>query len=51
MVLVMNLYFKGEILLMLEQAGFAVIGVESAFTGATAEAGDGTVVFVARKTG
>jgi SAM-dependent methyltransferase len=50
-VLVLNLYFKGEILLMLEQAGFELLGVEGPFTDIPAKPDDGTVVFVARKPG
>ncbi|MEK6720892.1 MAG: class I SAM-dependent methyltransferase [Chloroflexota bacterium] len=44
-----NLYFGQEILLLLEEAGFAEISVEVAYTGQPATPDDGTVVFIARK--
>jgi SAM-dependent methyltransferase len=44
-----NLYFAQEILLMLDDAGFRDVLVESGYTGQPATAEDGMVVFVARR--
>jgi len=44
-----NLYFAQEILLMLGEAGFRDLRVESGFTGLPATADDGSVVFIGRK--
>lgn len=44
-----SLYFAQEILLLLEEAGFRDLTVEGGYTGRSATADDGIVVFVARK--
>jgi SAM-dependent methyltransferase len=44
-----SLYFAQEILLLLDQAGFGDLAVESSYTGRPATADDATVAFVARK--
>jgi SAM-dependent methyltransferase len=43
------LYFVQELLLMLDEAGFRDVAVESGYTGRPATADDGMVAFVARK--
>ena len=48
--LTQNLYFKNELLLMLQQAGFAEVTVQGDFTGAEANPEHGDLVFIARKT-
>jgi SAM-dependent methyltransferase len=45
----MHLYFRDELLLMLERAGFADIRVEGAYTGTPATADDDGWVFIATK--
>jgi len=42
-------YFRNELLLLLEQAGFGEVRVEAAYTGAVATADDTWLLFVARK--
>ncbi len=49
--LVETLYFRNEILLLLQQAGFGEVTVHCAYTGAAATAEDTWLVFVARKDG
>jgi hypothetical protein len=44
-----NLYFRDELLRMLEQAGFSDVTAHAGYTETPATAEDGTVVFVARK--
>ena len=44
-----NMYFEQERRLMLQVAGFTDIAVEGPYTGKPAEAGDGSVVFVAKR--
>lgn len=44
-----NIYFKHELLLMLQQAGFADVRVQGDFTEAEATPDHGVLVFVARK--
>jgi SAM-dependent methyltransferase len=44
-----NLYFAQEILLMLGDAGFRDLRVEGGYTGQSASADDGAVVFIGRK--
>jgi SAM-dependent methyltransferase len=42
-------YFKSEMLLMLERAGFVDIQMQSGYTGAEAQADDKIIVFIGRK--
>lgn len=49
--LVENLYFRNELLLLLDQAGFGEVTVEGAYTDAVATAADTWLVYVARKDG
>ena len=44
-----SLYFAQEILLLLDQAGFRDLRVESGYTGQPATADDGMVAFVAKR--
>ncbi len=44
-----NLYFRNEVLLLLEQAGFADVTVQGGYTDRTATREDDWVMFVARK--
>ena len=44
-------YFRNEVLLLLEQAGFGEVSVRGGYTDAAATAEDTTLVFVARKAG
>lgn len=44
-----NLYFAQELLLMLDNAGFRDVEVESGYTGTSATPDDGSVVLVARR--
>jgi SAM-dependent methyltransferase len=47
--LAINLYFAQELVLMLEDAGFADVAIEGDYTGVPASADDGNVVYVARR--
>ena len=49
--MVETLYFRNEILLLLEQAGFGEVTVYAAYTGALATSDDTWLLFVARKDG
>jgi SAM-dependent methyltransferase len=49
--LAMTLYFKDEIVLMLERVGFVEVAVRAGYTGAEPTAEDDFLVFVARKAG
>ncbi len=44
-----GLYFRNEVLLMLERAGFADVVVQGDHNDAEATTGDGFIVFIAKK--
>jgi SAM-dependent methyltransferase len=44
-----SIYFAQEVLLMLDEAGFRDVAIEGGYSGRPANADDGTVAFVARK--
>ncbi len=46
-----NLYFRNELVLLLDQAGFGEVTVSGGYTDAAATAADTFLVFVARKDG
>ena len=47
--LAINIYFAQELVLMLEDAGFADVVIEGDYTGVQASGDDGNVVYVARR--